>query len=301
MSSFYEILEVSNNATDADIKKAYRSLSFKYHPDRNSSEEATSKIQKINEAYETLGDAMLRKQYDAKDAGGHDIGFGGGGEPFTDINNIFNMMFNGMSGIHTMPGNPHVNIFRSGRPGQFQFSNIRIQPIIKQAEITLEQSFSGCVYTFEVDRTILNNNERTVEVETMYINLPCGISNGETIILPEGGNIVNSQKGPLHIQISVVKHDIFTRTGHDLVYSKTITLKEALCGFSVEINHVSGKRFSINNTTNPTVISPQYKKVIPELGMKRDNHTGNLIIIFDVKFPEILSKEQTDILKTTLP
>jgi len=300
MSSFYEVLGISKDATDTDIKKAYRSLSFKYHPDRNPSEEATSKIQKINEAYETLSDANLRKQYDAKEGGGHDIGFGGG-EPFADINNIFNMMFNGMSGMHTMQGNPHINIFRNGRPGHFQFSNIRIQPIIKQAEITLEQSYNGCVYTFEVERTIINNDEQVNEVETMYINLPCGISNGETIILPEGGNIVNSRKGPLHIQISVVKHEIFTRNGHDLVYSKTITLKESLCGFSVEINHVSGKHFSINNITNPTVIYPQYKKVVPGLGMKRDNNIGNLIIIFDVKFPETLSKEQTDILKTVLP
>jgi DnaJ-class molecular chaperone len=68
MTSYYDILGVSNDATEADIKKAYRTLSLKYHPDRNPSEDAKEKIQKINEAYETLGDPALRKQYDTKDA-----------------------------------------------------------------------------------------------------------------------------------------------------------------------------------------------------------------------------------------
>lgn len=303
MTSFYDVLGITPDATEGDIKKAYRSLSFKYHPDRNSSADANEKIQKINEAYETLGDSSLRKQYDAKESGGGNVSFGGA-DQFNDINNIFNMMFNGMQGMPNMQHHPHINVFRNGNPGQFHtqfhFSN-RIEPIVKHAEITLEQSYSGCVYTFDIERTIINNNEQFVESETMYINIPCGIGHGETVILHEGGNVMNSRKGPLHIKVSVLKHDVFTRNGHDLVFTKTITLKEALCGFSVEINHVSGKRFSINNATNPSVIVPQYKKVVPNLGMKRDNKTGNLIVVFDVEFPKSLTTEQIEVLKNVLP
>ena len=302
MTSFYDILGVTTDATEADIKKAYRSLSFKYHPDRNPSADANDKIQKINEAYETLGDPSLRKQYDIKASGEGNISFGGA-DTFNDVNNIFNMMFNGMQGMPNMQHHPHINAFRNGIPGQFHtqfhFSN-RIEPIVKTAEITLEQSYSGCVCTFDIERTIINNNEQFIESETMYINIPCGIGHGETVILHEGGNVTNSRKGPLHIKVSVLKHNIFTRTGHDLVFNKTITLKEALCGFSVEIHHVSGKRFSINNATNPSVIVPQFKKVVPNLGMKRDNKTGNLIVIFDVEFPKSLTTEQVDVLKTVL-
>jgi len=303
MSSYYDILGISNDATEADIKKAYRSLSLKYHPDRNPSEDAKEKIQKINEAYETLGDSALRKQYDTKDNVAPPGKFGNA-DQFNDINNIFNMMFNGMHGMHNIPGMPHVNIFQSGRPGQFHtqfhFSNV-IEPITKQIELTLEQCYNGCVYQIDIERTIVNNNDRMVEIETIYINIPCGINHGETIIINDKGNVVNTRKGHVQLQISVAKHELFTRAGLDLIYNKTISLKESLCGFTVEINHVSGKRFSINNATNPTVIVPQYKKMVPGLGMKRDNNAGNLVIVFDVQFPTSISPEHIEILKTALP
>jgi len=128
-----------------------------------------------------------------------------------------------------------------------------------------------------------------------------GINNGETIIIHEKGNIINSKKGPVHIIISIAKHEFFQRDGLDLIYNKTISLKEALCSFNVEINHLSGKRFAINNATNPSVISPDYKKVIPSFGMKRGDNTGNLIIIFNVKFPETLTPEIMNVLKDALP
>ncbi len=303
MTSYYDILGVSPDATETDIKKAYRTLSLKYHPDRNPSEDAKEKIQKINEAYETLGDSALRKQYDTKDKVTPPGQFGNA-EQFNDINNIFNMMFNGMHGMHNIPGMPHVNIFQNGRPGQFHtqfhFSNV-IQPITKQIELTLEQCYNGCAYQINIDRTIINNNVQTVEVETMYINIPAGINHGETVLLQDMGNVVNGRKGHVQLQISVAKHELFTRSGLDLIYNKTISLKESLCGFTIEINHVSGKRFSINNATNPTVIVPQYKKVVPGLGMKRDNNTGNLIIVFEVQFPASISPENIEILKTALP
>lgn len=303
MTSYYDILGVSNDANEADIKKAYRSLSLKYHPDRNPSEEAKAKIQKINEAYETLGDPALRKQYDTKDSMPSPAQFGNA-EQFNDINNIFNMMFNGMHGMHNIPGMPHVNIFHNGRPGQFHtqfhFSN-RIEPITKQIELTLEQCYNGCAYQINIDRTIINNNIQTVEVETMYINIPGGINHGETVLLQDMGNVVNGRKGHVQLQISVAKHELFTRSGIDLIYNITISLKESLCGFTIEINHLSGKRFSINNATNPGVIVPQYKKMVPGLGMKRDNNVGNLIIVFDVQFPTSISPENIEILKTVLP
>jgi len=303
MTSYYEILGISPDATEADVKKAYRSLSLKYHPDRNPSEDAKEKIQKINEAYETLGDPALRKQYDTKDSLPPPAQFGNA-EQFNDINNIFNMMFNGMHGMHNIPGMPHVNIFQNGRPGQFHtqfhFSNV-IQPITKQIELTLEQCYNGCSYQINIDRTIINNNIQTVEVEPMFINIPGGVNHGETVILQDMGNVVNGRKGHIQLQISVAKHELFTRSGLDLIYNITISLKESLCGFTIEINHLSGKRFSINNATNPGVITPQYKKMVPGLGMKRENNVGNLIIVFDVQFPTSISPEHIEILKTALP
>ena len=94
--NYYDVLEVAHDTEDAAIKRAYMKLSLKYHPDRNPNnlEEATSKFQEINEAYETLKDPQSRNRYDAELNGmGGDIGIG-------DINDIFNMMFGGMGGMN---------------------------------------------------------------------------------------------------------------------------------------------------------------------------------------------------------
>jgi DnaJ-class molecular chaperone len=83
----------------------------------------------------------------------------------------------------------------------------------------------------------------------------------------------------------------FKRQGLDLIYKKTITLKEALCGFEFDINHINGKVLSFKNSTDPFIIKPGFRKIIPEFGMKRENNTGNLIIEFEVVFPDSLTKD----------
>jgi len=301
--SYYEILGVNNDSSDTEIKKAYRALSLKYHPDRNPSEEATKKFQEINEAYQTLGDVNLRKKYDTKDAMGENLNFNNA-DQFNDINNIFNMMFNGMGGLHGAHGMQRANIFHNGQPNafhtQFHFGN-RVETIKQTVQLTLEQCFLGCVYPININRMVNENNQQHRETEQMYINIPHGINEGETIVIQEKGNIVNSKKGDIHIIITIAKHEHFKRDGLDLIYNKTIPLKEALCGFHIEISHLNGKKFAINNSSNPSVIQPEYKKVVQTLGMKRGDNVGNLIIIFNIRFPDTLTPEQIKILKETLP
>jgi DnaJ-class molecular chaperone len=320
MSDLYAILGVNKDATETEIKKAYRTMSLKYHPDRNPNEETTTKFQEISEAYETLGDSNLRKEYDMKGSMPEGMNFSGA-EQFQDLNSIFSMMFGGqgmpgmpgMPGMHTMQGmhsmqgmpgmNPRVNIYQNGHPtnvnGQFQIPT-RIKTIVKQIDLTMEQCYNGCVYPINIERTIVSNNESKLESETLYVNIPSGINTGENIILHEKGNIVNSQKGPVNIQIHVTKNDIFIRDGINLIYNKTISLKDALCGFTIEINHLNGKKFALNNSSNPSIIKPHFKKIIPNLGMKRENTIGNLIVLFEIEFPDQLSKEQIESLKTIL-
>ena len=84
-----------------------------------------------------------------------------------------------------------------------------------------------------------------------------------------------------------------------MLYHKTISLKEALCGFSFDLKYIDGRVFKINNG-NGNVISANYKKMIPNMGMKRDDHTGNLIIDFNVTFPEILTEDQVKIIGDVL-
>lgn len=307
MPNFYEILGLQKDANDNEIKKAYRSLSLKHHPDRGGD---TNIFQQINSAYETLSDPAKKHQYDAELNG-----FGGGmhGMPpeFQDINNIFNMMFgmHGMPGMPGMPGmhhefeGPNIRIFH-GHPfgGQNIFQSLqRPPPIIKNIILTLEQCYSGLSIPVEIERWVLQNDVKKNETETIYVTIPAGIDENEVIIIKDKGHVLNEMnKGDIKITIQINNTTSFKRYGLDIVYKKTISLKEALCGFSFDLIHLNGKMLCLNNNTNRTIIKPHYKKVIPNLGMNRNDTSGNLIIEFDVDFPNQLTEEQISIIEKTL-
>jgi DnaJ family protein A protein 2 len=78
----------------------------------------------------------------------------------------------------------------------------------------------------------------------------------------------------------------------DIVCRHTLSLKESLCGFKFDLKHLSGKTLAFNNLTNVSVIKPNYKKIIPNLGMNKNGESGNLIIEFDIIFPDVLGDDQ---------
>jgi DnaJ-class molecular chaperone len=310
MTNYYEILGVSKDSSESEIKKAYRALSLKYHPDRNQSSNAAEKIREINDAYETLGDSAKKQVYDMK-LSGEMMGNGVSNmEEFVnagDMNNIFNMIFGG--GFPGMPGVMHhhmsgdhsgVRIFHNGFPMGTQGTNIfhnlqKPPPIIKNVNITLSDSYNGSIIPVEIERWVLQDDIKVVEIKNIYINVPIGIDDGEYIIMRDHGNKINdSIKGDIKIGIHIVRTDtdIFQRQGLYLIHKKTITLKESLCGFSFEIQHLNGKLLCLNNNTHITIIKPNYKKVISGMGMFRDNICGNLIIDFEIEFPDSLSEDQ---------
>lgn len=311
--NYYEILGVNENASDSEIKKAYRSLSLKYHPDRNSSPEASEIMKKLSEAYSTLSDAEEKKKYDMslKFGGGHGMDHNNMGE-FQDINNIFNMMFSGMHNMNPhmqhMGGGPDIRIFHNGMPagmgaggmngmpGGFplhaHFQQMRNpDPINKKIYVTLQQVYNGDVVELEIERTIEENSEVRKEKESLYINVPNGIENNEVVTLQGKGNIINDKKGDIKIQVSIENSTEFLRQGLDIILKRTITLKEALCGFMIEFVFLNGKKMAINNKDNYSIIKPGFKKAIPGMGLKRQNAVGSFIIDFDIKFPDSLPEE----------
>jgi len=325
MTDYYNILGVSNDATEQEIKKAYRKLSLQNHPDRNPGniKEANEKISKINDAYETLGDSEKRKMYDMKKnmgnvpfspgfshfppgfpfgPGGIRVNHGRGGIP-PDINDVFSHFFDNMNGSPMgtgMAGNPSIRIFHNGRPVNMQRPT-KPPPIIKKVPITLEQAYIGFDIKLEVERKTYSNGSEIIENETIPVNVPRGIEDEETIILTDMGNhSPHNMKGDIHITISVEKHEIFTRKGLDLVCKKSISLKDALCHFSIEIPHLSGKMLRLSNQNQTTIVTPGFKKEIPEYGMTRNDETGNLVLEFDVIFPNSLSDEQKKVLSDVL-
>jgi DnaJ family protein B protein 4 len=308
MSDFYEILGVTKESTSQEIKKAYRALSLEFHPDRNPSPDAKSKFQEISEAYETLSDTEKKSQYDNQQSGFGGMHFSNMNNNPSDMGNIFNMLFGlhggigqGMNihhGINIPHGMPNIRIFHGGQ--MFQQMQ-KPPPILKNIQITLEQCYNGCSVPLEIDRWIYNNDIKCNELETIYLTIPPGINENECIMMIGKGNSFNDEiKGDIRVSIQITNNTDFIRHNNDLYYKKSVLLKDALCGFTFEIQHLNGKTFCLNNNTNHTIIKPNLKKTIPNLGMNREDVRGNLIIEFDVIFPDVLSEEQIDSLKNIL-
>ena len=171
--------------------------------------------------------------------------------------------------------------------------------IIKTVELTFEESFSGLTLPLEIERWIEENGMKSIEKERLYIPIPPGIDNDEIMNLKGKGNIFNNIKGDLKISIKIKNNTKFKRKGLNLVYEKKLTLKEALTGFSFNIKFLQGKTYTINNSGG-TIIGPKFKKVVRGLGIKRGDINGDLIIVFDVIFPNKLDKDQIDQLKKIL-
>ena len=296
----YDALCVSPEASDVEIKKAYRTLSLKYHPDRNPTNDAEKKIREINEAYEILGDPNKRKLYDLELRGGNGLFMGEGADDLADLNNLFNMMFTGMPGMMGMPGmhgpgGPEIRIFHGGLNNPMFQQIQKPSPIHQQVNISMEQCYLGCTLPVEIERWIYVDDIKRSETETVYINVPAGIDENEILVIRDKGHALNDKvKGDVKIFIHIENNTLFRRQGLDLIYKKTVTLKEALCGFSLEIVHLNGKTLLLNNTKNATVVKPNYRKIVPNLGIMREGNVGNMIIEFNVVFPDALSDEQVE-------
>jgi len=325
-NNLYEVLGVETGASQEEIKKAYRKLSLQHHPDRNNgSEESKTIFQKIQNAYETLGSEENRKKYDQPQL------FRQGGSVNIDPSEIFNFFSRNMFGMHSggrmhsgghmqgghMQGGPTIHIdphMQQGMPF-FNMETIRTglmkpQPIIKNEEITLSKAYTGCTIPLQITRWVIENNSKREETETIYVTIPKGVDNNEIIVIREKGNIMtDNNRGDVKLFIRINNNTEFIRHGLDLILNKTITLKEALCGFSFDMKYIDGREFKLNNG-NGNIINNNYNKVIQNMGMKRalspemgpsnQEHTGNLIINFTVAFPEKLTEEQISSLSKIL-
>lgn len=321
--SFYDILGINKNASQDEIKKAYRSKSLKFHPDKNSDAGATDIFQKITEAYETLGDQEKRMNYDnasnspfsnmsgmSNGMPGSMYGMSGGGINVDELfQNIFGMGPEGMQGgFHGAPpgfrtapfGN--VRIFQNGVPMNVNMNSAlqKPSPIVKTIIVNMEQVMTGANLPLEIERWILQDGSKFFEKETIYVEVPKGVDENEIIIIRERGNAISdNHKGDIKIFVKINNTTHFKRNGLDIIYEKTINLKEALCGFSFELKHINGKTYTINNNEG-SIVTPAFFKAIPDMGLSRNGHTGNLVITFEVSFPESLKSEQIQSLKAIL-
>jgi DnaJ family protein B protein 11 len=322
--SFYNTLEVPETASIDEIKKSYRRMSMLYHPDKNKNNpDATSKFQKISEAYETLGDQDKKKEYDMRNKNPffkmmnmhhqQDQGVNPVEEMFTSMFGMpFGVPFGNMQGFgqQGFGQGQNIRIFHNGIPVNMQGVNVngvnmqgfaqglqKPTPIIKTVSVPIDKILSGTVIPVDIERWLMQENNKIFEMETIYVTVPKGMDDGEIIVLRDKGNVLREDcKGDIKLFIKIVNETEFKRSGLDLILDKTITVKEALCGFNFDIKYITGKTYTITNNSG-NIVSHGYRKTIPNMGFTRDDHTGNLIIMFTVKFPEKIADDMIEQLK----
>lgn len=292
---YYKVLNIDKSATEADIKKAYRKLARKLHPDLNPNDkEAQAKFQQINEANEVLSDPEKRKKYDqyGKDwqhadafeqsrqsqGAGRGRAYQGGGSPFGgsygsadfgggDFSDFFSSMFGGASGGRS-----------GGRQSQFRGQDYKseLHLSLKSAAETHKQTIS-------------------VNGKNIRITVPAGVSNGQEVKLKGHGGpgANNGPNGDLYITFVIATDPEFKRVGDNLYSNKEISLFAAILGGDVMIDTLDGKvKLKVKpETQNGTQVRlkgkgfPVYKK---------EGKFGDLIVTYTVKIPTDLTEEQKE-------
>ena len=269
--NLYEILNIEETSSMEAIKKKFRKMSMMYHPDKNAGDyNKSEKFKKITMAYDILGDEEKKRQYDEsreQKQMDHNV------NP-REISRYMNQKLN----FQSISITPPINIILS---------------------ITIYKAYMGCIEPVQVERWIIHNDVKCLESETIYVTVPRGVDNGELIILENKGNIGHNTTSDVKVHVQIANKTEFNRNGLDLIIKKEITLKDAICGFKMEIPHLNGKTLRLNNDGG-NVIGVNSEKVIRGFGFQRENHTGNLIIQFDVRMPEKLSAEKIDKLRELL-
>lgn len=319
--SLYSLLEVDEDASTDEIKKSFRRLSMRYHPDRPDGD--PNKYKEINNAYNILSDEDKRKEYNMKtkmeSMEGVDLFsmlFGRGGmassshssspvhvqshsnhDEDDEIPFIFESLFHGGPSMRGM--SPNIRIFRNGKP---VYSNMveKPQPIHTTCKITLEEAFHGTSKNVEIKRWVMKNNIKLEEYETIYVDIPKGMDNNEIVILENKGHIQNDVlKGDIKVVIQVEEHKLFKRNGLDLTFIKSLSFKESLCGFQFILPYIDGRQYNINSEPGK-IVHPGFKKSVPSMGLQRNDRRGNLIIQFEIKYPESLPLHVIEYLSKTL-
>lgn len=295
---YYKVLGLDKSATAAEIKKAYRKLARKLHPDLNPNDKAAQeKFQKINEANEVLSDPEKRKKYDqyGKDwehadafeaakkqqgsqgfGGGYGGGrsYGGGGQGFDDsqFSDFFESMFGGGGGGF------------SGGGGRRQTSQFKGQDMNATLRLNLTD--------------VLKSQKQTISIGNKKIRLtiPAGVEDGQTIkIKGYGGEGMNGgPKGDLLITFEILNNTTFKRMESDLYSTENISLYTALLGGEITVETLTGKvKLKVKpETQNDTKVKLKGKG-LPKY--KKEGQHGDLLITYKIELPKDLSDKEKEL------
>jgi len=260
---YYKILGVEKSASESDIKKAFRKLALKYHPDRNKGDkQAEEKFKEANEAYAVLSDPEKRQKYDTYGSAGFQQKYSQEdifrGSDLGSILREFGINLGGSSfqagGRTSMGGNPFESMFGQGQSmgGGNPFQQTRSY----RSQQGFQQARPGADHTMQLSITleeVLHGTEKTIALgrgetaDKVSVKIPVGIESGKKLRVsgkggpsPDGG-----QPGSLYLLINVQNDPRFTRDGNNLIYEKQIPFSSAVLGDSIEVPTLEGKQLKV--------------------------------------------------------
>lgn len=289
--SLYETLEVSENANEAEIKKAYRKLARQYHPDINKDKDAEEKFKEINAAYEILSDKQKKTQYDTHGDsmfGGqnfHDFSKSyGGGQ--ADLDEILKSMFSGGGFGGFSGGGGFSNRGFSGGFSQQQQQNLDIETSVT---IPFIVSILGGSHSISV------NGER------FDIKIPAGVKSGEKMRVKGKGHAQGGRAGDLFLSINVASNPEYTRVDDDLIKKFDVPLYAALFGEKISVQTLE-KEIKLKIPQN-TKNGQRFR--VKEMGAmnRKTKERGNLYLEANIVLPKVedLDEKLVELMKEKLP
>lgn len=335
---YYQTLGLARGASDDEIKRAYRRQALRYHPDKNKEPGAEEKFKEIAEAYDVLSDPRKREIFDrygeeglkgSGPSGGSSGGANGTSFSYTfhgDPHAMFAEFFGGRNPFDTffgqrngeegmdiddpfssfpmgMGGFTNMNFGRS-RPTQEPTRKKQDPPVTHDLRVSLEEIYSGCTKKMKISHKRLNPDGKSIrnEDKILTIEVKRGWKEGTKITFPkEGDQTSNNIPADIVFVLKDKPHNIFKRDGSDVIYPARISLREALCGCTVNVPTLDGRTIPV---VFKDVIRPGMRRKVPGEGLplpKTPEKRGDLVIEFEVIFPERIPISSRTILEQVLP
>lgn len=343
---YYKVLGIPRTANEGEIKKGYRKMALKYHPDKNKSPNAEEKFKEISEAYDVLSDKDKKEIYDKYGEEGLKAGGGGGGGQggsapggfhYTyqgDPRETFKMFFGdedpfanffsfgsgpggqgfrqarfggGQESMETDddPFGQHFGGFGGGMPGHgMPRRKHQDTAVVRDLQVSLEDIYKGTTKKLKITRKVLNPDGRSTRTEDkiLTIDVKPGWKAGTKITFPkEGDQTPNNVPADIIFVIKDKPHQMFTRDGSDIRYKASISLKQALCGTTLQVPTIDGRKIPLrlNEVIKPNMVKRIQGEGLPQ--PKQSARRGDLIVEFDIRFPSKMTSSAKEILSDCLP